>query len=61
MKNQMVSVGAARKIYGVVVDPVSFAVNENRTKRLRSKPQATWEVTINEKKLTVEIVPAKAG
>jgi hypothetical protein len=61
VKNQMVSVEAARKIYGVTVDPVSFAVDETQTQRLRSQPQVEWDVAINEEKLTVEIVPARAG
>jgi N-methylhydantoinase B len=60
VKNQMVSAHAARKIYGVAVDPVSFAVDQIETKRLRSQPQSRWDVSINEEKLTVEIVPAQA-
>jgi len=61
VKNEMVSVEGARKIYGVAVDPVSFAVDEAETKYLRSLPQSQWDVTINEEKLTIEIVPAQAG
>jgi hypothetical protein len=61
VKNEMVSAHAAREIYGVAVDPVSFAVDQTETKRLRSLPQSQWDVTINEEKLTVEIVPAQAG
>ena len=61
VKNQRVSVEAARESYGGAVDPVSFAVDETETKRLRSQPQSQWDVSINEEKLTVEIVPAQAG
>ena len=61
VKNEMVSVEGARKIYGVAVDPVSFAVDGAETKRLRSLPQSQWDVTINEEKLSIEIVPARAG
>jgi N-methylhydantoinase B len=61
VKNEMVSVEGARKIYGVAVDPVSFAVDGAETKRLRSLPQSQWDVTINEENLSIEIVPAQAG
>jgi N-methylhydantoinase B len=61
VKNEMVSVDAARKIYGVSVDPVTFAVDEAETRRLRSQPLASWDVVINEESLTVEIAPQKAG
>jgi N-methylhydantoinase B len=61
VKNEMVSVDAARKIYRVAVDPVSFEVNAAETQRLRSRSADPWEVAINEDKLTVEIVPSQAG
>ena len=57
----MVSADAARKVYGVEVDPVSFAVDQAETKRLRPQPLSQWDVSINKEKLTVEIVPAEAG
>ena len=60
VKNEMVSVEAARKIYGVAVDPATFAVDDAETKRLRSRPLAPWNVAINEKKLEVELVPGQA-
>lgn len=60
VKNEMVSVEAARKIYGVAVDPVTFAVDEAETKRLRGQPLAQWDVAINEEKLEVELVPGGA-
>jgi len=61
VKNGMVSADAARKIYGVAVRSDSFAVDEAETRRLRSEPQATWDVVIDEETLAVEIVPLQAG
>ena len=61
VKNEMVSVEAARKIYGVEVDPVTFAVNEKKTKLLRARKLKQWSVGINEKKLTVRLSPVKEG
>jgi N-methylhydantoinase B len=60
VKNEMVSVDAARKVYGVAVDPVSFAVDEAETRRLRSEPPRQWDPVINEKTLAVELAPGKA-
>jgi len=59
VKNEMVSVDSARKVYGVSVDPVSFAVDEAQTRQLRSQPPGAWEVSIDEQKLIVEVVPAQ--
>jgi len=59
VKNEMVSVDSARKVYGVAVDPVSFAVDEAQTKQLRAQPPGAWEVSIDEQKLIVEVVPAQ--
>ena len=61
VKNEMVSVEAARKIYGVAVDPVTFAVDEAETKRLRAQPPGRWEVAIDEERLAVRIVPAPSA
>ena len=61
VKNGMVSADAARKIYGVAVDPVSFSVDEPETRRLRAQLQTEWDVVIDEKTLTVELVPVQAG
>ena len=60
VRNEMVSVEAARKIYGVAVDPLTFAVDEEETRRLRAEPQTKWEVVIDEKALTVGLEPAQA-
>jgi hypothetical protein len=57
----MVSIEAARKIYGVAVDPTTFAVDERETRRLRSQPQSSWDVVVNEDTLTVGLAPHKAG
>jgi len=59
VKNEMVSVHAARELYGVEVDPVSFAVGQAETKWLRARAPGKWEVSIDEEKLTVEVVPAR--
>ena len=59
VKNEMVSVEAARKIYGVEVDAVTFTVDREETGRLRSQLPAKWEVVINEKTLEVELAPAQ--
>ncbi|MBI2960875.1 MAG: hydantoinase B/oxoprolinase family protein [Betaproteobacteria bacterium] len=60
VRNGMVSLDCARRIYGVAVDPASFAVDEAETRRLRSKPPEEWDVVINEKTLAVELVPSRS-
>jgi len=60
VRDGMVSVEGARKIYGVAVDPVSFAVDEAETRRLRSQPPGAWEVAIDEELLDVAIVAGRA-
>ena len=61
VRDGMVSVEAARKIYGVAVDRASFAVDEGETRRLRSQPPTDWDVVINEKTLAIELVPSRSG
>ena len=61
VKNEMVSVEAARKIYGVAVDPATFAVDEAETRRLRTQPPQHWEVAIDEERLAVQIVAARGA
>ena len=61
VKNEMVSFHAAREVYGVAVDPGTFAVDIAETQRLRSQPLGKWEVSINEEKLTVEVIPAQSA
>ena len=61
VKNEMISVEAARKIYGVAVDPVTFAIDEQKTRRLRSTQPQVWDVVIDEQQLTVDLTAHKAG
>jgi len=61
VRNGMVSAEAARKIYGVAVDPVGFCVDQAETRRLRAQLQTEWDVVIDEKSLSVEVVPARTG
>jgi len=61
VRNGMVSTEVARKIYGVAVDPASFCVDEAETRRLRAQLQTEWDVVIDEKSLSVEIVPVQVG
>jgi len=61
VKNGMVSAETARKIYGVAVDPIYFCVDEAETRRLRAQRQTEWDVVIDEKSLSVEVVPVRAG
>ena len=58
VKNGMITADAARKIYGVAVDPASFAVDQAETRRLRSQAAAAWDVVIDEESLVVKVVPA---
>mgnify|MGYP001587076271 FL=1 len=60
VKNEMVSVEAARKVYGVAVDPVTFAIDAPETRRLRSASPQSWDVVIDEQQLIVELAPHKA-
>jgi hypothetical protein len=56
VKNEKVSVEAARLIYGVVVDPVSLKLDEAATKKLRSnRPKERYEAVINEETLDIEL------
>ena len=58
MRREMVTVEAARLIYGVVLDPVTLQVDEAATRKLRSAPPAQrYEAVINEETLDIEIKP----
>jgi N-methylhydantoinase B len=59
VRNELVSVEAARKIYGVAVDPLTFGVDEEETRRLRAGPQTAWEPVIDEQALTVGLEPVQ--
>jgi len=55
---EMVTVEAARLIYGVVLDPVTLQVDEAATRKLRSSPASErYEAVINEETLGIEIRP----
>ena len=59
VRRELVSVEAARRIYGVVLDPVTLAVDEAATRKLRSVlPAERCEGVINEDTLDIEIKPA---
>jgi len=54
----MVTVEAARLIYGVVIDPTTFKVDEVATRKLRaSPPTRRYEAVINEDRLDIELRP----
>ena len=61
VKNGMVSLKTARDVYGVSLDPASFAVDEAETRRLRAQPQVEWDVLIDEKSLAISVVPMKGA
>jgi N-methylhydantoinase B len=61
VKNEMVSVEAARKLYGVAVDPTTFVVDEAETARLRAGTPSKWDVVIDEKALKVGLVRHEGG
>jgi N-methylhydantoinase B len=55
VKNGFVSLEAAEKIYGVVLDPESLVVDEQRTAELRSNPATPVSVVIDEATLMVRL------
>jgi N-methylhydantoinase B len=64
VRREMVTVEAARLIYGVVINPATLAVDESATRKLRSAlPAQRYEAVINEETLDIEIKPSegKAG
>lgn len=60
VKNGMITVDAARNIYGVAVDPLSFDIDQEETRRLRAQTPKEWEIVINEETFSVELAPARA-
>lgn len=61
VKNEKVTVEAARLIYGVVVDAVSLRVDPEATAKLRASPPAgRYEAKINEATLDIELKPMEA-
>jgi len=61
VKNEMISIAAARQIYGVAVDPATFAVDAAETRRLRAQSPSQWDVTIDETTMSVGLAPRGAG
>jgi N-methylhydantoinase B len=61
VKNEMISITAAREIYGVAVDPATLAVDAAETRRLRALPPSQWDVTIDEARMSVELAPRGVG
>ncbi len=58
VRREMVSIEAARLIYGVVIDPATRQADEQGTQRLRSKPpDQRYEAVINEDLLDIELKP----
>ncbi|OGA33203.1 MAG: hypothetical protein A3G80_12550 [Betaproteobacteria bacterium RIFCSPLOWO2_12_FULL_62_13b] len=58
VRNEKVSVEAARLIYGVVVDGATLKLDEAATGQLRSKPPVQrYEAVVNEETLSIEIKP----
>jgi N-methylhydantoinase B len=58
VRNEKITVDAARLIYGVIVDPVTLKVEESATSKLRSAlPAQRYEAVINEEKLEIEMKP----
>jgi len=56
VRRDLVTVEAARLIYGVVIDPVTFAVDEAATRNLRSAPPVQrYGAVINDQTLDVEL------
>jgi N-methylhydantoinase B len=56
--NEFITVEAARRIYGVVIDPETFAVDEAATADVRGGELGTVQVAIDEDALTVGLTEA---
>ncbi|OGA18698.1 MAG: hypothetical protein A3G25_14680 [Betaproteobacteria bacterium RIFCSPLOWO2_12_FULL_63_13] len=62
VRDEKVTVEAARLIYGVVLDPVSLEVDAAATRALRSVPSSQrYEAVVNEDSFQVELKPVGAG
>ena len=58
VRREMVSIEAARLIYGVVIDPATLQADQEATKRLRAKlPAQRYEAVVNEKTFDIELKP----
>ena len=56
VRNEMVSLEAAERIYRVALDPETFEVDPQRTEALRAEPADPVEIAIDEQELTVGLV-----
>jgi N-methylhydantoinase B len=62
VRREMVTAKAARLMYGVVIEPITFQVDEAATRKLRSSPPAQrYAAVINEDTLDIEIKPETGG
>ena len=61
VRNGMVTVEAARLIYGVAVDPSTFEVDEELTAKLRAEPDGDVEVVVDEETLGVTLTTNGSG
>jgi N-methylhydantoinase B len=58
VRREMVSIEAARLIYGVVIDPLTRQADAAATRRLRSQPpQRRYEAVVDEEALDIELKP----
>jgi N-methylhydantoinase B/oxoprolinase/acetone carboxylase alpha subunit len=58
VRRELVTVDAARLIYGVVVDPKTLQLDEAATRKLRSAPPTQrFGAVINEQTLAIELKP----
>jgi N-methylhydantoinase B/oxoprolinase/acetone carboxylase alpha subunit len=51
--DEMITVDAAERIYGVALDPETFELDGERTAELRARPREPVEIVIDERRLTV--------
>jgi len=58
VRREMVTVEAARLIYGVVIDPTTLKVDDEATRKLRaSPPTQRYEAVVNEDTFDIELRP----
>ncbi|MBI2316750.1 MAG: hydantoinase B/oxoprolinase family protein [Betaproteobacteria bacterium] len=62
VKNERLSVDAARLIYGVVVEPATSKLDQAATAKLRAnRPGERFEAVVNEETLEIELKPYSEG
>jgi N-methylhydantoinase B len=58
VRREMVSIEAARLIYGVVIDPATLELDQEATRQLRAKkPAQRYEAVLNEQTFDIELKP----